>query len=221
MILMKIERIDDKTVKCFLSNDELEELDIDYKDFIVRSDKAREVVQQIIANAQVEVGYKPPKFAFDMQIMMLPEQGLLLTLSEKEPLESKDAGQFINYLKEMKKALDATLSDISESGAANGKKQELPKPQQAVFVLPDLGSVIQLAKVIPKSLRIRTGLYEMAGQYYLYLEKGTASYERYSKVCIRAMEFGTIYSAEEDTMLYIKEHGTCLIAEHALRKLQF
>ena len=31
---MKIERIDDKTVKCFLSNEELEEYDIDYKDFV-------------------------------------------------------------------------------------------------------------------------------------------------------------------------------------------
>ena len=33
---MKIERIDDKTVKCFLSNEELEEYDIDYKDFVTR-----------------------------------------------------------------------------------------------------------------------------------------------------------------------------------------
>ena len=40
---MKIERIDDKTVKCFLSNEELEEYDIDYKDFVTRSDKAKEM----------------------------------------------------------------------------------------------------------------------------------------------------------------------------------
>ena len=46
---MKIERIDDKTVKCFLSNEELEEYDIDYKDFVTRSDKAKEVVQEIKA----------------------------------------------------------------------------------------------------------------------------------------------------------------------------
>ena len=39
---MKIERIDDKTVKCFLSNEELEEYDIDYKDFVTRSDKAKD-----------------------------------------------------------------------------------------------------------------------------------------------------------------------------------
>lgn len=36
---MKIERIDDKTVKCFLSNEELEQYDIDYKDFVTRSEK--------------------------------------------------------------------------------------------------------------------------------------------------------------------------------------
>lgn len=44
---MKIERVDEKTVKCFLSNEELEEYEIDYKDFVTRSDKAREIVQRL------------------------------------------------------------------------------------------------------------------------------------------------------------------------------
>ena len=70
---MKIERVYDKTVKCFLSNEELEEYEIDYKDFVTRSEKAREVVQEIIEQATEEVGYKPPKFAFDLQIMMMPK----------------------------------------------------------------------------------------------------------------------------------------------------
>ena len=55
---MRIERVDDKTVKCFLSNEELEEYDIDYKDFILRSDKAREIVQEIIEQAEEEVQYR-------------------------------------------------------------------------------------------------------------------------------------------------------------------
>ena len=48
---MRIERVDEKTVKCFLSNEELEEYDIDYKDFILRSDKAREIVQEMRGKA--------------------------------------------------------------------------------------------------------------------------------------------------------------------------
>ena len=97
---MKIERIDDKTVKCFLSNEELEEYDIDYKDFVTRSDKAKEVVQEIIEQAEEEVGYKPPKYAFDLQIMMLPDEGLVLVLSEKEPLENKSGAQLLQALQE-------------------------------------------------------------------------------------------------------------------------
>ena len=96
---MKIERVDEKTVKCFLTNEELEEYEIDYRDFVMRSDKAREVVQEIMEQASEEVGYKPPRFAFDLQIMMVPDQGLLLTFSEKDP-DVKDSEQLIECLKE-------------------------------------------------------------------------------------------------------------------------
>ena len=103
---MKIERIDDKTVKCFLSNEELEEYEIDYKDFVTRSDKAKEVVQEIIEQAEEEVGYKPPKYAFDLQIMMLPDEGLVLVFSEKEPLENKNGAQLLQALQEMKRVFE-------------------------------------------------------------------------------------------------------------------
>ena len=97
---MKFERVDDKTVRCFISNEELEGYQIDYKDFVLRSEKAREVVRDIITQASEEVGYKPPKFAFDMSIMMMPDQGLLLTFSESDPLMDKDNGRLMEYLKE-------------------------------------------------------------------------------------------------------------------------
>ena len=104
---MKIERVDERTVKCFLSNEELEEYDIDYKDFVLRSDKAKEVVQEIIEQAEEEVGYKPPRFAFDLQIVMLPEQGLILTFSERDS-QVKEGEQFIECLREMRRLLQKT-----------------------------------------------------------------------------------------------------------------
>jgi negative regulator of genetic competence, sporulation and motility len=76
------------------------------------------------------------------------------------------------------------------------------------------------AAVLPTNLRVQSALYEMDGMYYLYLQKGNASYERYSRACIQAMEFGTLYGAEEAQILPIQEHGNCLIAEKALQKLR-
>lgn len=224
---MKIERVDERTVKCFLSNEELEEYDIDYKDFILRSDKAREVVQEIIEQAEEQVGYKPPRFAFDLQIMMLPDQGLLLTFSEKDA-EFRDGEQLIECLKEMKQILERARDKIGAASAGGGapavleepKRQPVQKPDFAVFSFSAVANVMSYASAIPTNLRMDSELYEMDGNYFLFLRKGYASYERFSRACVQAMEFGSLYTADEDKTMPIKEHGTCLIETKALRKLR-
>lgn len=226
---MKIERVDDKTVKCFLSNEELEEYEIDYKDFVTRSEKAREVVQEIIEQATEEVGYKPPKFAFDLQIMMMPEQGLVLTLSEKDPVDLNNKDQVLSYLKELKNIFQTAKNEIDKADAKAENKAEnktekavnLPKPEHAIFRFDDMASVLEYAAIMPANLRVKSALYVMDGRYYLSLHKGNASYERYSRACIQAMEFAGIYTALEDKILFLQEHGECLIAEGALKKLRF
>jgi adapter protein MecA 1/2 len=229
---MKIERVDDKTVKCFLSNEEMEEYQIDYKDFIMRSDKAKDMVREIIEQAEEEVGYKPPQFAFDLQIMLLQDKGLVLTLSEKEPLEAKDPEPLIEYLKEMKKTIDGLMKKNSQSSGQisnaqigngegdNGKSDTEVHPDYAMFSFDRLGNAMEYATALPKNLRVSSELYCMDDTYYLYIKKGSAAYERYSKACIQAMEFGSLYSADEERYMHIKEHGECIIAEKALKKLR-
>ncbi len=289
---MRIERVDDKTVKCFLSNEELEEYDIDYKDFVLRSERAKEVVQDIMMQASEEVGYKPPKFAFDLQIMMLPDQGLLLTFSEKEPFDIENNAQLLQCLKEMKEIVQkakGTASEENVQGESVSEKRQakeaapkevlerqktakkteeqekrpdfaifyfenirniielanaLPgslaapkevlerqktakkteeqekRPDFAIFYFENIRNIIELANALPGSLRVQSALYEMQDGYYLHLQKGAASYERYSRACIQAMEFGSLYTAEKETVLYLEEHGQCLIKEKALKKLR-
>lgn len=236
---MRIERIDDKTVKCFLSNEELEEYDIDYKDFVMRSEKAREIVQEIIEQAEEEVGYRPPKFAFDLQIMMLPEQGMILTFSEKEPTDIKDAAPLLETLRGVKQMLQKKREELESTGMTQdadsaenkytgqpGKVVEkalekpiVQRPENAVFVFDRIASVMEFARVLPRNLRVSSALYEMDELFYLYLGRGSASYERYGRTCVQALEFGYLYTAEENQMRHLEEHAECLIADHALKKL--
>lgn len=248
---MKIERVDEKTVKCFLSNEELEEYDITYKDFVMRSDKAREIVEEIMAQAVAEVDYKPPQFAFDLQIMMLPDQGMILTFTERTPEDLKNGANLMNYLREMRRILKEKLGldgstiagllaqamvtaaagqgDAAESAAAQGDPaqgggeapaEKAEKPRFAVFRFPSMRSLCAYAGVLPKNLRVASRLYQEDGTYYLYLERGGASYERYSRASIQALEFGELYAATEDKVAYLEEHGECLIGEKALARLR-
>ena len=218
--------MDDKTVKCFLSNEELEHYNIDYKDFVMRNEKAKEAMQEIIEQAEEEVGYKPPRYAFELQIMMLPEQGLLLTFSEKEP----EGEQLIQCLQEMKKLLLQAKESVGltgkeekpENGDTKQSKKQPPvkQPDFAVFAFSSLRNVMNYASSLPANLRVESELYELDGIYYLFFRRGHAAYPRYSRACIQAMEFAGLYTAEESQTRHIKEHGTCLIAEKAVKKLR-
>lgn len=215
---MKIERVDDKTLKCYLSNEELEQYQIDYKDFLLRSDKAREVVQDIIIQAQEEVGYQPPRFAFDLQIMMVPEQGMVLTFQEKDTVDLREGQMILEYLKEVSRALQKAKEQMEEAGK-NPPAQPV-QPDFAVFAFKNPGRVMEYASALPRNLRVKSALYRMNDVYYLWLQKGRASYERYSRICVQALEFGSLFAAEEDRLEYLREHGDCLIAEGAIRKLR-
>lgn len=220
---MKIERVDDKTVKCFISNEELEEFDITYKDFITRSEKAKEVVEEIIVQAIEEVGYKPPQFAMDMQIMMMPEKGMVLTLSEKTPDEIKNNPALMEYLKEMRKTLEehfdaAAKNDPKEIPVASQKGSTVP--DFAIFKMTSLRNLCDYVKILPKNLYVESCLYAMKGEYYLYMQKGRASYKRYSRACIQALEYGVLFGATEDKIVYLDEHAECLIPEKAIAKLR-
>lgn len=244
---MKIERVDEKTVKCFLSNEELEEYDISYKDFVTRSEKAREIVEAIMAQAVEEVDYKPPHFAFDLQIMLLPDQGMILTFTERTPEDLKNGVNLINYLREMRRILKDKLgmdgsaiagllaqammtaaagqAETQEEGL-DGKEpskkesQEIQKPRFAIFRFTSMRSLCEYARALPKNLRVISRLYRDGDTYYLYLERGGASYERYSRASIQALEFGELYAATQDKAVYLEEHGECLIGDKALARLR-
>lgn len=240
---MKIERVDEKTVKCFLSNEELEEYDISYKDFVMRSEKAREIVEVIMAQAVEEVDYKPPHFAFDLQIMLLPDQGMILTFTERTPEDLKNGANLINYLREMRRILKEKLgmdgsaiagllaqavmtAAAGQAGSQEGEElaqkeqQEMQRPRFAIFCFPSMRSLCEYARVLPRNLRVVSRLYRDGGTYYLYLERGGASYERYSRASVQALEFGELYAATEDKLAYLEEHGECLLAEKALARLR-
>ncbi len=117
---MRIERVDQDTIKCYLSLEEMEEYKIDYRDFLSRSEKAQKLMHRIIEEAKEQVNYRPPKLAFELQITMM-EQGMVLTFSEKEPFDLSDEGKvqgFVNNLKNLLGHLKAYQKELEEQGVS-------------------------------------------------------------------------------------------------------
>ncbi len=233
---MKIERVDENTIKCYISTEEMEKYQIEYTDFLSRTDKAQELMKTIIRQAHEEVGYVPPKFAFEMQIMMVPDQGMVLTFTEKEPFDVNDRTkidafiaslkEFVNKLAQQKEKLERGKAESGpvpvKSKASHDMMNRIRelKVDEAVFSFASLSQVIGYADILPTGLRVQSSLYKMNEYYYLYIKQGTASYDRFGRACAQALEFGDLYRAESGCDEMLKEHGECLVAERAIRKLK-
>ena len=244
---MKIERIDDKTIKCYLSKDELAYYKVDYSDFISRSENAQRLLREIIEQAKSEVGYHPPKIAFEMQIMMVPEQGMVLTFSEKDPALGVDADKISGFIDTLKQLLEHVKEESGGTtaplGALPGLGQgglSLPAPaapvkaggehaksdtpianvNDAVFMFTYLSDFIEYAQGLPKGIRINSSLYKMGEEYFLYISRGKASYDRFSRCCVQALEFSQLYSAGEGCEEVLREHGEVMISEKAVNRFR-
>ena len=244
---MKIERVDDKTIKCYLSKDELAYYQVDYSDFISRTENAQRLLREIIETAKTEVGYHPPKIAFEMQIMMVPEQGMVLTFSEKDPALGVDPSKLGGFIDTLKQLLEHVKE---ESGGTTGSLGALPGLGQgglslpaspavpsvhggekhqsapaidvndAIFMFTYLADFMDYAQGLPRGIRIDSTLYKMGDVYYLHIARGKASYDRFSRSCVQALEFSQLYSAGPGCDEVLKEHGEVMIATKAVNRFR-
>ena len=244
---MKIERVDDKTIKCYLSKDELAYYQVDYSDFISRTENAQRLLREIIETAKTEVGYHPPKIAVEMQIMMVPEQGMVLTFSEKDPALGVDPSQLGGFIDTLKQLLEHVKEESGGStgslGALPGLGQgglSLPAPSSvpsvhgsekqqsapaidvndAIFMFTYLADFMDYAQGLPRGIRIDSTLYKMGQEYYLHISRGKASYDRFSRSCVQALEFSQLYSAGPGCDEVLKEHGEVMIATKAVNRFR-
>lgn len=92
---MKFRRIDDETVRCVLTEEDMRENGIEMDDFFKDRDKVRGFLEQLVERAKVEVGYEAKHGMLSLQIVPLPHNAVSITFSEKEDGGFRDVFEHI------------------------------------------------------------------------------------------------------------------------------
>ena len=79
MIDMQFKRLDENTVRCILSEEDMEQRGLEFEDFFTNKDKTKSFLEDIVRQAQEEVGYEVASDSVAMQVMPLPDNRLALT----------------------------------------------------------------------------------------------------------------------------------------------
>lgn len=231
---MEFQKLDDNTVRCILTQEDMEERGLHIEDFFTDKEKTRNFLEDIVRMAHEEIGYENTSETLAMQVMPLPKNGLSITFSDRNDVSLQSMiGHIRSALEEIKTDdMNAMLEELegqvvpTEDKEVKKQKNKSDKRKKKVFFrvyeFNNMSQVEGFCATIPEDLNIKSQLYknEEEGKYYLVIEKGRISLKNLEKACIRALEFGTLVSTKETHLMYCREHYQCVIKKGAVKVLR-
>ena len=133
---MTFKRINQDTVCCILTGDDMLEYGVELEDFIMNKEKVQEVLHNIVERAADELGLNMQRGGMlSLQIMPLPDNSVSIIFSEKGQInimdmvnQLKKALGNINDLKKLQQEASGLetpeMSDVMENKEVHGNGQE-------------------------------------------------------------------------------------------------
>lgn len=215
---MKYKKINEATVQCIISEDDMTEYGLTLSDIFERSEKGEEFLRDIIERAHEEVGYQISNGNIAMQITPLKDRGLVVTFTDEGPAAFKE---MLQHLKEVLQDVSAELShqdEMEKQVVESGAKEY--EENYRIFVFATMRQTMQYVATIPNTYSVKSHLYKEGDSYYLVVEKNRLSYKAFNKISAAAVEFGNLIVASKERLLFLQEHGECLIKDRAVSKLR-
>lgn len=233
---MKFKRIGTDTVRCLISENELNANGLQIDDFLMNKDKTQEFLRKIIVLAQQEVDYKVQGGAISVQIAIIEEHTLALTLSEKQDQNILDV---LENLKSEVEVLAGVSKQEDESIIRDQKKKASTNQNQAfisdeeklikrldrdVYELEftSMDILMKFCKGIILEVEPKNILYKLKsnGKFYLLLWKDTMTDNQLCKILGAALDFSDGIYSDGRMKAFIQEHGTCFIKKRAIQTIK-
>lgn len=242
---MKIERIDDNSIRCTLTSLDLSSRNINLRDMTYGSEAAKRLFTEMMQKAQTEVGFTADNGPLMIEAVPLQGGSIQLVISKVEDPEeldtrfskfSQNAGlgqnNWVSQLaSEMLEGAQDIINILSDKdGSASGANAEdaekkapvVPKQDMIrIFRFDDLDHVADAAQAVGTLYKGTNALYkdEKTKKFYLVLHSGKGGAEILSRVTNVLSEYGQKIKESELMEAYFKEHYTIMIKRAALKKL--
>lgn len=218
---MKFKRINMDTVRCIVSETELNENGLQMDDFLQNDGKTEEFLRKIISRAEEEVGFRVQGGPLSVQVAVLPEHSLVLTFSERPD------NSLLSLLQNLKSAVDSLAAGRHQENGQDEESDTLVGGfDKRIYILTfqNMEQIIAYAKSIVLEEPVVSSVYRLQSHgednYYLIIERNGLGDKEICRVISASVEFLDSASADEGKVAFIKEHGIRILANDALEILQ-
>ncbi|WP_088187713.1 adaptor protein MecA [Desulfosporosinus sp. FKA] len=187
---MRVQKVNEHTIRIFISLTELTDRDITMADLFQRSAKTEQLFWELIAQAREEVEFNLDQ-PFWIQATVATNDEFVITIMKQE------------------EQLEGLIKEKAVRKPVKGRVTEL------VYVFADFEDVVSAVGRLPVFNQLRSSLYLFEDEYYLILSRMGAGKKRLLAEAVLD-EYGEIVAIAS---AFLGEHGTVIIPEKAVQVL--
>lgn len=188
---MRVQKVNEHTIRIFISMTELTDRDITMADLFQRSAKTEQLFWELIAQAKEEVEFNIDQPFWIQATVASNDEFVITIMKQDEQLEGA------NKEKPVRKVTKGRVAEL-------------------VYVFTDFEDVLSAALRIPQFNQLRSSLYEFEEEYYLVLNRmGTGKKRLLAEAVLD--EYGEIVAT---TGVFLSEHGKGIITVKAVQTLR-
>ena len=235
---MKIEKIDDNSIKCTLSSLDLSSRNLNLRDMTYGSQAAKRLFNEMMQKAKEEVGFSIENTPLMIEAVPLQGGAVQLIISKVDDPEELDTrfskfsaagsgqngwiSELATQILEGAQGLMKQLKETEEEPGVAEEKKESGDEGIRLYRFRTLDRVIDAAKAVSYCDLGANSLYKAEDKkgYYLSLHSKGDDIESLNRAANLLLEYGERVNGGSATEAYYKEHMEQLIQENALQKLK-
>lgn len=219
---MVFKRIDENTVKCLITQEDLTENGIRIDDLLMQKKESIQSLRDAVQRAAVQENFTLDGHYTTMQLAILRDNSVSLTLSQEAPIPSSLLAQAGRDL------FDAVKANWTGENQEE-KAQESAAPQRGLpdtaYYFHDMSEAIRAAKRIHPvdAAHVSSSLYRdpQTGRYFLLISgKPGAGEMGFAHITLVMNEFAAQTKSGSQEIAYRKEHAEPILQDTALLELQ-
>lgn len=233
---MKFKRLDENSIRCIISREEMDKHGIGIDDLMDDRNKAETFLRYVLQEADEELNFKTDSDSLNVQLSIMPSGDVSLMISDDTQSAMKNMiSQFKDSVKDFAKLLKEKGEDAGESQGIDTKDKDEKSvddvAQDMIAVENDidgdtvmtttiwmeydnLEDMIRLTKITPELLEEESNLYKYRGIYYLTLHV-TMPRKDVARLAFAFGEYCSKMYYENKEAFTILEHGKTLIQKNA------
>ncbi|GAB6173461.1 adaptor protein MecA [Paradesulfitobacterium aromaticivorans] len=188
---MRVQKVNDSTIRIFISFTELADRDISMADLFQRSSKTEQLFWELIAQAREEVEFNLDQ-PFWIQATVASNDEFVITVMKQE------------------EQTEIPVKEKEKKKPARGRVPEW------VYAFADFEDVLAVVQRLPQFNNMRSSLFEFEGEYYLSVSRIGVGKKRQLAEAILD-EYGDLVTATRDFLI---EHAKVIIAAKAVQTLR-